>query len=588
MVRHSRLCGQAILNYLQEKGYPEVALHFVNDNKTKFKLALACGNIQIALSVANEIGDEAWKQLGIEALRQGNHEVVEMSYQKTKDFERLSFLYLITGNTEKLRKMLKIAEMRNDVMSRYHNALYLGDAEERVKVLESTNNLSLAYLAASTHGLINDADRIKEYLESGNIPVPEVNINATLLQPPTPIYKSENWPLLAVGKSTLLDLTNTGASSSVSKVVDDDGDIDAAATGENGWDDDDGLLDDEEDKKKIAPIANGAIKSGKGWDEDDDLDLSDDESAPTSPHNNGSNSLSSSQSFVAPSAGVSPTASWVSDTSLTSIHLAAGSVETGLNLLNRQVAAVNTSLLKSGAISLFIATKAKPLPALTLKIPPLLDMLKQAYKSFTAAQFQECKELLETILHTIPLTYAPTRTESNDLKELIDVSREYITAVRVKAAITNAGEDITRGLELAAYFTHCNLQPAHLLLSLKTAMANAFKNKNFINAASFARRLLELPDISTERHAETRSKAQKVLQKCEQQGRNEYKIDYDEMNPFSLDCATLKPIYKGSQSVKCSYCSSNYTPEYKGKLCVTCSLCVVGVETVGLATPARK
>ena len=45
----------------------------------------------------------------------GNHEVVEMSYQKTKEFERLSFLYLITGNTEKLRKMLKIAEMRFDI-----------------------------------------------------------------------------------------------------------------------------------------------------------------------------------------------------------------------------------------------------------------------------------------------------------------------------------------------------------------------------------------------------------------------------------------------------------------------------------------
>ena len=44
----------------------------------------------------------------------GNHEVVEMSYQKTKEFERLSFLYLITGNTDKLRKMLKIAEMRYD------------------------------------------------------------------------------------------------------------------------------------------------------------------------------------------------------------------------------------------------------------------------------------------------------------------------------------------------------------------------------------------------------------------------------------------------------------------------------------------
>jgi hypothetical protein len=53
-----------------------------------------------------------------------------------------------------------------------------------------------------------------------------------------------------------------------------------------------------------------------------------------------------------------------------------------------------------------------------------------------------------------------------------------------------------------------------------------------VNAAAFSRRLLELPDTSSEKHADTRSKAQKVLQKSEQQGRNEYPIDYDEMNPF--------------------------------------------------------
>ena len=40
-----------------------------------------------------------------------------MAYQHTKNFEKLSFLYLITGNTNKLRKMCKIAEHRQDVMS---------------------------------------------------------------------------------------------------------------------------------------------------------------------------------------------------------------------------------------------------------------------------------------------------------------------------------------------------------------------------------------------------------------------------------------------------------------------------------------
>ena len=78
---------------------------------------------------------ETWHKLGVEALRQGNLQIVEFSYQKTKNFERLSFLYLITGNLEKLSKMLKIAEMRNDTMGAFHNALYLGDVKERVKLL---------------------------------------------------------------------------------------------------------------------------------------------------------------------------------------------------------------------------------------------------------------------------------------------------------------------------------------------------------------------------------------------------------------------------------------------------------------------
>ena len=40
------------------------------------------------------------------ALLQGNHQIVEMAYQRTKNFDKLAFLYLITGNLEKLRKMV--------------------------------------------------------------------------------------------------------------------------------------------------------------------------------------------------------------------------------------------------------------------------------------------------------------------------------------------------------------------------------------------------------------------------------------------------------------------------------------------------
>ena len=52
MIRGNQLCGQAIIAYLQAKGYPEVALHFVKDEATRFNLAVECGNIEVALQSA--------------------------------------------------------------------------------------------------------------------------------------------------------------------------------------------------------------------------------------------------------------------------------------------------------------------------------------------------------------------------------------------------------------------------------------------------------------------------------------------------------------------------------------------------------
>ena len=62
-------------------------------------------------------------------------QIVEKCYQQTKNFDKLSFLYLATGSTEKLSKMQKIADARGDPMSRFHNALYAGDIEGRISVL---------------------------------------------------------------------------------------------------------------------------------------------------------------------------------------------------------------------------------------------------------------------------------------------------------------------------------------------------------------------------------------------------------------------------------------------------------------------
>lgn len=65
----------------QAKGYPEVALHFVADERTRFTLALACGNIEVALQAAQALDErDTWYRLGVEALRQGNFGIVEFRW----------------------------------------------------------------------------------------------------------------------------------------------------------------------------------------------------------------------------------------------------------------------------------------------------------------------------------------------------------------------------------------------------------------------------------------------------------------------------------------------------------------------------
>lgn len=204
MVRNARLVGQSIIAYLQQKGYPEVALHFVKDEKTRFALALECGNIEVALEAAKSLDDkECWDRLGQSALLQGNHQVVEMCYQRTKNFDKLSFLYLITGNLEKLKKMNKIAEIRKDVSAQYQGALLLGDIKERVSILKNCGQHSLAYLTAATHGFTEEANELSEIITANGKQLPKLPAEGTakFLKPPVPVQQAEsNWPLLTVSR----------------------------------------------------------------------------------------------------------------------------------------------------------------------------------------------------------------------------------------------------------------------------------------------------------------------------------------------------------------------------------------------------
>eukprot|EP00004_Rigifila_ramosa_P012164 TRINITY_DN2618_c0_g1_i2.p3 TRINITY_DN2618_c0_g1~~TRINITY_DN2618_c0_g1_i2.p3 ORF type:complete len:154 (+),score=35.57 TRINITY_DN2618_c0_g1_i2:355-816(+) len=137
---------------------------------------------------------------------------------------------------------------------------------------------------------------------------------------------------------------------------------------------------------------------------------------------------------------------------------------------------------------------------------------------------------------------------------------------------------VGRQCELAAYFSHCNLQPIHLMLSLRSAMNTHYKAENFGYAASFARRLLELGPA-----AEVATQARKVLQMSEQKTlTNAHTLVYDERNPFVVCPISFSPIYKGTASERCSFCAAAFLPAHKGGVCSVCKLGQIGADGTGL------
>jgi len=595
MIRSSQLVGQAVIAYLQQKGFPEVALHFVKDEKTRFNLALESGNIQIAVASAKEIDEkDHWYRLGLEALRQGNAGIVEYAYQRTKNFERLSFLYLITGNMEKLAKMLKIAEVKNDIMGQFHNALYLGDVEERVKILENAGHLPLAYVTASVHGLHDVAERLAAELGENVPSLPEGKVRS-LLMPPAPITCGGDWPLLRVTRGIFeggLDSVGRGA-------AEYEEDVDGGAWG--------GELDmhdveNIEDKDIAEVLADGEVAEENeeegGWGLEE-LDLPPEEETPKA------SAGARSSIFVAPTPGMPVSQIWIQRSSLAAEHAAAGNFDTAMRLLNRQLGIRNFAPLKTmfldlhaGSHSYLRAFSSAPVislavergwtesaspnvrgpPALVFSFSQLEEKLKAGYKSTTAGKLSEALRTFVNILHTIPLVVVESRREVDEVKELIIIVKEYVLGLKMELKRRELKDDPVRQQELAAYFTHCSLQMPHLRLALQNAMTVCYKAKNLSTAASFARRLLET-NPTNEQQAKL---ARQVIQAAEKNMTDTVELNYDFRNPFVVCGATYVPIYRGQKDISCPYCSARFVPSQEGQVCNVCELAVIGADASGL------
>ncbi len=164
LLSEGHIVGSKAIRYLDSKGFSDLALEYEKDSRARFALALASGRLEAALQAAGELKErECFSALGETALRLGNLQTAELCFQKMLAFDRLFFLYVVTGNVPKLRKLQALARGRlKDPMLRYQVSLVLGDWEELVRVLSEVGQFSLAYGLAQKHGMKDMAEALKE------------------------------------------------------------------------------------------------------------------------------------------------------------------------------------------------------------------------------------------------------------------------------------------------------------------------------------------------------------------------------------------------------------------------------------------
>ncbi|GAM85563.1 hypothetical protein ANO11243_035700 [Dothideomycetidae sp. 11243] len=589
IIKNSSLVGQSIISYLQKKGYPEIALQFVQDPQTRFELAIECGNLDVAVEMAKQLDrPKTWQQLGAEALAHGNHQVVEMSYQRLKIFDKLSFLYLATGDESKLQRMAKIAEHRGDMTSRFQNSLYLNDVQSRIEMFKEIDQFPLAYLTAKTHGLEDECQAILDAtgLTEDQISLPDTGSPLSLPPVIVPTFQA-NWPVKSTGASSFEKALHAGA-----------GEEEAVANG---------FADEEFADAEAEPETNGHMDEAEdedaaGWDmggdetvaevEDDYVNVEADDSG----------------------TGISEAELWTRNSPVAADHVAGGSFDTAMNLLNRQVGAVNFKPLEARFLEIHQATRTY-LPA-SPGLPPLVNYVRRTLKETESRrllpliprdlesvstvdlqagkqrmqknQLEEGVQIFKKVLHTMLVNAVSTQAEVEEAKTVISSAASYTLAMTIELSrrvIAGAATDLSalpedkrkRALELSAYFTVPAMDPNHTTLALFSAMNLANRNKQLSSALGFANALIERGT-----NVKFKEQARKVKAAAERSPGDALEVEFDPFAEFDVCGASLTPIYAGEQSVSCPFDGTKYHTRFKGTVCKVCEVCAVGAAASGI------
>ena len=311
-------------------------------------------------------------------------------------------------------------------------------------------------------------------------------------------------------------------------------------------------------------------------------------------------------------AGSSEAEHWLRNSPVAADHAAAGSFETAMTLLSRQAGIVDFAPLKPLFMSSFLAarsflpaapsagpievhlrrnneqsdgkvTQAHPASPRSVKSLASGD-LQEGYRAVSANKLAEAETIFRRLLHQLVLTPASTEAEATELQDLIVLCREYILGVSIELSRRKLAaaepDNVARNLELAALFTHTQLQPQHQTLALRSAMTEARKVNNLAMAASFAKRLMELSPAPA-----VAQKAQQIISLAERSPRDAVDVPgYSPLEQSFVICAGSHKLITaaGAGSVADPLTGAKYLPEFKGTLCKITQISEVGKLASGL------
>jgi coatomer subunit alpha len=349
----------------------------------------------------------------------------------------------------------------------------------------------LAYVTAKAHGLTEEAESILETcgLTEDQIKLPTIGEPVRTPLPIVSTFKA-NWPTKAAGHSA----------------------FEKALLGEvGGAGEEETPLDIEEEEEEEAAAGQDLLEEEEedvgGWDMGDEINVEEE------------NDFVNVESADA-GASISEADIWARNSPLAADHVAAGSFDTAMQLLNRQVGAVHFEPLKPRFLEIYTASKTY-LPAST-GLPPLVNYvrrtvdetdsrkvlpivprdletiasgdLQEGYAAMRSNKLEEGVKIFKRILHTLLVNVVSSESEVEQAKKIINTAREYILAMSIelarRAIPSDTPENLKRSLELSAYFTIPKLEVAHRQLALMAAMKLAFQNKNYSSALSFANRMI--------------------------------------------------------------------------------------------------